>query len=238
VTRRRLAGLLLSAWVLTLGWLVQRHYFRSTGARLAEAALAIPPGAIYYRLTLGDAAIGFASTTIDTLADSIRVDDVLVLDAAALGQVHRTTARSTAIVGRTLRLRSLTLAFDGDGGGFAARGAVAGDSVLRLELVSRGDSDVARVRVDRAPVVPSLLAMRTVRAEAVPESREARRLAILEDTMRDCMAIPPKFPEYPACEDALWSALREALLGKLEPDAALREAAEAVRRAKNGKQRK
>lgn len=160
MTRRRLAGLLLGAWIVTLGWLVQRQYFRSTGARLAEAALAIPPGAIFYRLTLGDAAIGFASTTLDTLADSIRVDDVLVLDAPALGQLHRTTARSTAVVGRTLRLRSLLVAFDGDGGGFAARGAVTGDTVLRLELVSTGDSDVARVRVDRAPVVPSLLALR------------------------------------------------------------------------------
>lgn len=160
MSRRGVAWTLLGVWVVTLGWLVQRQYFRSTGARLAEAALAIPPGARYYRVAVGDSAIGFASTTIDTLADSIRVDDVLVLDAVAPGKLYRTTARSTAIVGRSLRLRSLTVAFDGDDGPFDARGEVLGDSVLRLAFVTAGDSDVARVRLDRAPVVPSLLALR------------------------------------------------------------------------------
>lgn len=147
-------------WLVTLGWLVQRYYFRSTGARLAEAALAIPPGATYYRLAVNDSAIGFASTTLDTLADSIRVDDVLVLDAPALGRLNRTTARSTAIVGRTLRLRSLTVAFDGDDGQFSAQGTVIADSVLRLQLVSAGDSDVARVPLEPGAVVPSLVALR------------------------------------------------------------------------------
>jgi transglutaminase-like putative cysteine protease len=151
---------LVGIWVVTLGWLVSRQVFRSTGARLAEAALAIPPGAMYYRLAVGETPVGFASTTIDTLADSIRVDDVLLLDVAALGKLNRTTARSTAIVGRNLRLRSLTVAFDGDNGQFDAHGAVSGDSVLRLALVSAGDSDVARVPVAGAPVVPSLLALR------------------------------------------------------------------------------
>ena len=160
MTRRRLAFVVLGVWALTLGWLVQRHYFRSTGARLAEAALAIPPGATYYRLTLDSAPVGFSSTTLDTLADSIRVDDVLVLDAPALGLMHRTTARSTAIVGRTLRLRSLSVAFDGDDGRFTAQGAVGADSLLRLQLVTGADSDFARVRIDPTAVVPSLVALR------------------------------------------------------------------------------
>ncbi len=160
MTRRRLAGLVLGVWVVTLGWLVQRHFFRSTGARLAEAALAIPPGATFYRLSLGDAPVGFASTTLDTLADSIRVDDVLVLDAPALGRLHRTTTRSTAIVGRTLRLRSLTVAFDGDDGRFDVHGTVAADSLLRLELVAASDSDLTRVPFAPAAVLPSVLALR------------------------------------------------------------------------------
>lgn len=160
MSRRGLAGLVLAAWIVALGWLVQRQYFRSTGARLAEAALAIPPGSMYYRLSLGDVPVGFASTTLDTLADSIRVDDVLVLDAPALGRLHRTTARSTAIVGRTLRLRSLVVTFDGDDGSFAAQGAVAGDTVLRLTMITGADSDVARVPIAPAAVVPSLLALR------------------------------------------------------------------------------
>ena len=50
MTRRRLAWVIVAAWLVTLGWLVQRQVSRSTGARLAEAALAIPPGATYFRL--------------------------------------------------------------------------------------------------------------------------------------------------------------------------------------------
>ncbi len=160
MTRRRLAGLVLAAWVVTLGWLVQRHYSRSTGARLAEAALAIPPGATYFRLSVGDAPIGFASTTLDTLADSIRVDDLLVLDAPALGRLHRTTTRSTAILTRTLRLRSLTVAFDGDDGRFDARGAVFEDTVLRMKLVTASDSDGTRSPVSATAVLPSVVPLR------------------------------------------------------------------------------
>ena len=152
--------LFLAAWIVTLGWLVQRQVSRSTGARLAEAALSIPPGATYFRLVLGDAPVGFASTTLDTLADSIRVDDQLVLDAPALGRLHRTTTRSTAIMSRTLRLRSVTVSFDGDDGRFDARGSVVTDSVLRLDLLTAQDSDVARVPVTPNAVLPSVLPLR------------------------------------------------------------------------------
>jgi transglutaminase-like putative cysteine protease len=158
--RRTLAFVVLGTWIGSLGWLVQRQYFRSTGARLAEAALAIPPGARYYRLATGEGLLGFASTTIDTLSDSIKVDDVLVLDVAATGRLYRTTSRSTAIVGRTLRMQSLNITVDGDDGQFDAMGRVQGDSLMRMSLVSGGDSNVARVRVDHAPVIPSLLALR------------------------------------------------------------------------------
>src|SRR3989442_15493513 len=66
VTRRHWMIAILGAWGLSLGWLVQRQYFQSTGARLAEAALAVPPGAIFYRLDVGGQQVGFASSTIDT----------------------------------------------------------------------------------------------------------------------------------------------------------------------------
>src|ERR1041385_8450378 len=47
VSRRRLAAMILGAWIVTLGWLVKREVFAPTGARLAEAALRVPPGAVY-----------------------------------------------------------------------------------------------------------------------------------------------------------------------------------------------
>jgi len=96
LTRRHWAIAVLAAWALSLGWLVKREVFRSTGARLAEAALSVPPGALFYRLDLGAQQVGFASATLDTLPDSIRVEDDFVLDVAAVGKLRRTTARSVA----------------------------------------------------------------------------------------------------------------------------------------------
>ena len=73
------------------------------------------PGALFYRLSLGAQQLGYASTTVDTLIDSIRVVDVLVLDVPALGRLHRTEGRSVAFLDRALRLRDVTADVDGDG---------------------------------------------------------------------------------------------------------------------------
>src|SRR5256885_5548713 len=79
MTRRTWAVAILGAWAASLGWLVKREFFRPTGTRLAEAALSVPPGAVYYRLDVGGQQVGFASSTIDTQATSIGVTDMLVL---------------------------------------------------------------------------------------------------------------------------------------------------------------
>jgi transglutaminase-like putative cysteine protease len=160
VTRRNWAVGILAAWLLSLGWLVKRELFRSTGARLAEAALSVSPGAMYYRLDLGGQQLGFASSTIDTVPDSIRVDDLLVLDVPALGKLHRTSARSVALLTRALRLERMEVLFDGDLGRFAARGVVLGDTVLRVAIVSDVDSQVTRIRLAGPITLPTLLPLR------------------------------------------------------------------------------
>src|SRR5205823_1935658 len=96
VTRRGWVALIFVTCAASLGWLARREVFRSTGARLADAALSVPPGAVYYRLAVAGQQIGFASSTIDTAASTIRVEDVLVLDVPALGVLHRTTTLSRA----------------------------------------------------------------------------------------------------------------------------------------------
>lgn len=134
--------------------------FRSTGARLAEAALSVPPGALFYRLELGGQQIGFASATLDTVPDSIRVENVFVLDVAALGTLHRTTARSIALLSRALRLQRVDVTFDGDLGRFAAHGRVQGDSILAVAIVSGGDSQVTRIPLTGPVTLPTLLPLR------------------------------------------------------------------------------
>lgn len=160
MSRRHWAIAIVVAWALSLGWLVKRELFRSTGARLAEAALSVPPGAMYYRLELGGQQIGFVSSTLDTLPDSIQVVNVLVLEVAALGKLRRTTARSVALLSRALRLQRLEVTFDGDLGQFAARGAVQGDTVLRVAIVSDGDSQVTRIPLTGPITLPTLLPLR------------------------------------------------------------------------------
>lgn len=90
MSRRSVAAGVLLLWVGAIGWLVRREFWRTEGSRLTESTLSLPPGATYYALSLGGQQIGFASSTVDTLADTIRVDDVMVLEVPALGEMHRT----------------------------------------------------------------------------------------------------------------------------------------------------
>ncbi len=160
MTRRHWAIGILAVWVLSIGWLVKRELFRSTGARLADAALSVPPGSMFYRLDLGSQQVGFSSTTLDTLTDSIRVEDVFVLDVAAVGKLRRTTARSVAFLSRTLRLQRVDVNFDGDIGTFVAHGRVMGDTLLRVSIVSDNDSQVTRIPLTGPITLPSLLPLR------------------------------------------------------------------------------
>jgi len=160
VNRRRWVIAILAAWVLSLGWLVKREVFRPTGARLAAAALAVPPGALFYRLAVGGQQVGYSSTTIDTLASSLRVENVFVLDVPALGTMHRTSARSIATLSRALRLETVETTFDGDLGQFTAHGRVIGDTVLLVAIVAAGDSQTTRIPLKGPITLPTLLPLR------------------------------------------------------------------------------
>ena len=160
MTRRSWVFAILTAWVLSLGWLVKREVFRPTGARLAAAALAVPPGALFYRLDVGNQQVGYSSTTIDTLGNTLKVENVFVLDVPAMGALHRTSARSTAILSRALRLESVETTFDGDLGQFVAHGRVLGDSVLAVTIVVQDDSQMTRIPLQGPITLPTLLPLR------------------------------------------------------------------------------
>ena len=160
MSRRRLAAMILGAWIVTLGWLVKREVFAPTGARLAEAALRVPPGAVYYRLAVAERQVGFASSTIDTSGTAIRVTDVLVLQIPTLGTLRHTAAMTRATLSRTLRFERLDAKFAGDIGRFAARGLMTGDTVLTFSMASGIDSETTRVPVVRPIVLSSILPLR------------------------------------------------------------------------------
>lgn len=151
--------MILAAWAVSLGWLVKREYFRSSGARLAEGALAVSPGAMFYRLSVGARQLGYSSTTVDTLVDTIRVVDVLVIDVPALGRLNRTVGRSRATLDRALHLRGVTAELDGDDQ-FALSATATADNVLHLTITAGGDSQTSTMQPSHPLVLPSLLPLR------------------------------------------------------------------------------
>jgi hypothetical protein len=160
MSRKRWAIAVFVVWGAALAWLVKREYFRSTGAKLAEAALSVPPGAVYYRLDVGGQQLGYASTTVDTITDSIRVVDVVVGDISALGRLYRTTARSSARLSRALRLEVVDAAFEEGGRRYDVRARFTPDSLMDLLLEAGHDQLRHQLRLRRSIVLPSLLSLR------------------------------------------------------------------------------
>ena len=160
MTRRHGAAVILVVWAVALAWLVKRVYLQSTGARLAEAALSVEPGATYYRLDAGGTQIGYASTTIDTMPDSLRVIDAAVTEIAADGRIHRTVSRSEARLSRTLRLETIDVSYEEDGRRYTARGTFTPDSMLHLAVSAAGFTARTDLKLRRTPVLPSLLPLR------------------------------------------------------------------------------
>jgi transglutaminase-like putative cysteine protease len=139
---------------------VRRVSFRSSGARLAEAALTVSPGAMFYRLSVGAQQLGYASSTVDTLVDSLRLVDVLVLDVPALGHLNRTEGRSVATLDRSLHMRSLASEVDGETIRFTTRAAVGPGGRFHISLGGDGDSLAATLPAGDTVEVPSLWPLR------------------------------------------------------------------------------
>ena len=152
--------MILVAWAAALLWLIQRQYFGPAGTRPGDLSPGVSPGAQFYRLSLGAQQLGYASTTVDTLGDSIRLVDVLVLDVPALGRLGRTSARSVTILDRALRLLDVTSETDGAAERYTTRGTLTADNVLRFAVTSAGDSSVAGVARGDAIELPSLWPLR------------------------------------------------------------------------------
>ena len=157
--RALLAGLVVLLWVAGLGFLVRREYFRPDTERLAEAAMRITPGAVYYGVMQGDRQIGFASSTIDTAVSTITVDDYLVADLPVGGRAHRMSARTHVVLTRALRMKSFEVTFEGDADPIVANGRIVSDSLLLFELSTGKDApvDTQRIKLTGPILLPTLV---------------------------------------------------------------------------------
>src|SRR5947199_10437718 len=153
------ALLVLLLWIGALGFLVRREYFRPDTERLAQAALRVSPGAVYYAVMQGDRQIGFASSSIDTATTTISVDDYLVADLPVGGRTHRASARTHVVLTRALHTKAFAVTFEGDAERIVARGRVVGDSVLTLMLAAGADAhvDTQQIKLHGPILLPTLL---------------------------------------------------------------------------------
>jgi hypothetical protein len=152
------AGIILVAWLGGLGALARRELLRSPVDKLADAALRVDPGAVFFEVVQGGRHIGYASTTIDTADNGIQVRDVFVADLTVGGRLHRTSAQSSVTLSRRLSLRHFELSFTSDSSPITIFGEAEGDSAIRYTLVTGTDSaDPQRLRTGGPVLLPTLV---------------------------------------------------------------------------------
>ena len=150
---------IIALWIGGLGMLVRREYFRPHIERLAEAALRVNPGAVFYAVMQGDRQVGFASSTLDTATAQIEQRDYLVADLPVGGKLHRATARTSVTLTRTLRLKAFEVSFEADSAPTRIAGQVVSDSVLRF-VVGAGPNapaDTQQVALTGPILLPTLV---------------------------------------------------------------------------------
>lgn len=149
---------IIAAWLAGMALLIRREYFRPQYERLAEAAMRVTPGAVYYGVMQGSRQIGFASSTIDTAETSITVADYFVADLPVGGKSRRATARTNVVLSRALRMKQFDLSLDTEGAPVRAVGHVEGDSVLVLRIATGSDSGAPqRIPLTGPILLPTLV---------------------------------------------------------------------------------
>ena len=182
MTRRTTALALLGTWIAAMGWLVRREFLVPRPEPLTLAAQSLPPGANYYALTFGGQQVGFASTTIDTMPDTLRVTDFMVLELPIMGTRQRTDGLTEAILTRELALRQFTAGLTSGGTRYAAKGVVSGDTLLTVELDLGGSRDTLVVRLD-GPIVLSGLVPLTIAVGGRLEVGRSVTLRLFDPTL-------------------------------------------------------
>ena len=104
-------------------------------------------------------------------------------------------------------------------------------AVELLRFLTSRESQAYEARLGTLPARAD--ALQNVRSEAEPGSLAERRWGLLERAQEDALT-PPKHPNYPAVEDAIWEGIREVFSGNKGVEEALRDAQEAADRASRG----
>jgi hypothetical protein len=154
------AVVILGAWGTGLTALVRREYFQGRPQRLAEAALRLSPSATYFVVEQRGKVIGFASTTIDTVAGGIDAIDYSVADfpASSGNGTERTSRRSIVKLSRALTFRSFETQVDSRSAPARTAGRADGDSaIVYVKTTGSDPADSQRVSVKGPVVLPAVI---------------------------------------------------------------------------------
>jgi hypothetical protein len=158
-----LAAVIIVAWGGALAGLVRRDVLRTPAQAYAELALRVNPGNVFYAVEQDGIAIGYASSTIDTLVDAISFRDELVADLTVGGTRQRAVARTDVRLSRGFALRSFAMDAEAAGNPVRVSGHTEGDSAIAFVLDGMGlPTDTQRVAIDGPLLVPTLLPLATI----------------------------------------------------------------------------
>lgn len=94
-----------------------------------------------------------------------------------------------------------------------------------LQFFTSFDAQLGEAR--RGAIPCRAPALQRIRDEASSDAGETTRWELLAET-EQTMIIPPRFAAYPQCEDAIWQAVQQAMLGRMSSSDAVAHAAAEV----------
>src|SRR5690606_18970243 len=171
-TRRTIGVAVLAIWVFMLGWHVQREYFVPEAEVLAAGARSLAPGTHWFIIRMGEVPIGIAQSRLDTLPDGYAFSDEITLDVPALGEVHRSLARTRIALGPSLDLVSFEFGLDSRIGSFAVSGRMDGDSTVVMTMNAGAGPTESRMHVDNGLLLDAALSLRMAASGALREGNE------------------------------------------------------------------
>lgn len=154
----------LAAWGIGLALFARRELNRPPTDRLAEVAMRVAPGAIWFAAERNGAHVGFASVTVDTVPGELQFIEYLVTGGDGAATMARLVEQTTIRLSRGLALRGLEqLRATGSDSTFV-RARVSGGDTLHFAVIgeSRGsDSGMMRIAppILLAPLVPLVAAL-------------------------------------------------------------------------------
>lgn len=191
------AGLLL-LWTAAMAMLARREVLGHDDDALANAVVRVVPATLFYVVEHDGAAIGYASSTLDTTANGIVLRDQFVADLPVGGERHRASARSSTRLSRTLALRDFEVQVKTEGGPIEVTGRAAHDTLVVAVRAGDAPPDTQRIGGGAPVLVPMALPLLATRG-TTPEVGHRVRTRVF-----DPIAMAPREMELRVGADSLF----------------------------------